>query len=55
MRALILAAADLLSDEGGENTEYDRALVEVVGTMLDLDLGDEEIRRVILTMLRAVK
>ena len=41
--------------EWDADTEYDRALVEVTGTVLGLDLGDESVRGTILTMLRAVQ
>lgn len=53
MRNLILNAASLISDEG-ENHEYDRALIELIGNTLGIDPGDESTRDTILAMLRAL-
>ena len=52
-RALIMAAASLISDDG-VNMEYDRGIIELVGTILGLDLSDDYSRELVLTMLRAV-
>lgn len=38
--AIFHAAAGLMSDDG-ENTEYDRAIVELTGTLLGIDLNDD--------------
>lgn len=46
-------AAGLVSD-GGENTEYDRALVELSGRLIGLDLSEESTRATVLAMLRAL-
>jgi hypothetical protein len=49
---VVRAAADLITD-GDENPEYDRALVEMVGHFLGIDLSNQETRDAILGMLRA--
>lgn len=54
MPAVLSTIAGLVSDGDGENPEYDRALVEVTGTLLGLDLGDDAAREAVLAMLRAM-
>jgi hypothetical protein len=46
-------AAGLISEDG-ENTEYDRALVELCGRLIGLDLSNDDTRDTILAMLRAI-
>lgn len=51
-RKLILEGASLLSD-AGENREYDRAIVELVGSTLGLSSDDFPVVETLLKALRA--
>lgn len=53
-RGVILEAAALTSDDGGENTEYDRALGELVGRLLGVD-SDAEPKDVVIAVLKGLK
>ena len=51
---VIREAGGLLSDGDGDNPEYDRALVELIGRIVGIDLSDESSRDAVLAMLRAM-
>lgn len=53
LRRTILTAASLVSEDC-DNGEYDRALVELVGNLVGVDLSDESTRDAILLTLRAL-
>lgn len=48
---VIRAASGLLSSDG-ENAEYDRALVELVGIMIGADINDQAVSDTIYLMLK---
>jgi hypothetical protein len=52
VRSVLTVAASLLSDGDGGNPEYDRALVELTGAILSIDLSDESARDAVLAVLR---
>lgn len=58
MKRAILTAASLLSDEDQNhnptNPEYDRALVEMVGTLTGIDTSDGMAREAVRLMLKAL-
>lgn len=51
LNQVIQAGADLLSEDG-ENTEYDRAIVELVGTVLGVSSDDREALAIVLRGLK---
>lgn len=53
VRDVLQEAGGLVSEEG-ENEEYDRALVELCGRLMGLDLSDDGPRQAILAMLRVL-
>ena len=51
---VLKTAADLISDEG-ENSEYDRAIVEMTSDLLGFGTENRETLHLILRLVRAVK